>query len=71
MKIFINGESFIFTKNSNISISNALERFIKESQAQLSYAVAINSTFVSKEHYATTTLKDDDTLDVLFPIVGG
>ncbi len=45
--------------------------FLTEQQTQTSFAVALNGQFVSKATYQSTALKENDALDILFPIVGG
>lgn len=35
------------------------------------FAVAINSTFVPREQYASRLIKSDDLIDVIQPISGG
>ena len=69
INIHINGESFEVPEAA--SIEQALLGFLTEAQQQLSYAVALNSDFVSKGQYQTTLLNNDDCIDVLFPIHGG
>lgn len=71
MKFFINGENYHLDKELSPVVENALALFVNEQQAKLSFAVALNGTFVSKQTYSTTTIKENDTIDVLFPIVGG
>ena len=71
MNIFINGESTNVTVSSMPNVADALAIYIKEAQQKTTYAVALNSTFVSKQTYADTSLKEGDALDILFPIVGG
>jgi len=69
INIHINGEPFEVPEKTNIE--QALFGFLTETQQTLSYAVALNSDFVSKGHYQATLLNDNDSLDVLFPIHGG
>lgn len=75
MKIFINGESFTLENTSNITgnskVSDALSAYLSEKQSQSTFAVALNGQFVSKQTYASTSLNQNDALDILFPIVGG
>lgn len=71
MKIFINGEVTNIDTQQSPCVADALATFLKKEQQELTYAVALNSSFVSKENYATTPLTEQDTLDILFPIVGG
>ncbi len=71
MKIFINGDTINLTTANTSYVSDALALYIKKEQQGLTYAVALNSTFVSKQNYDETPLNENDSLDVLFPIVGG
>lgn len=71
MNIFINGKNFLLTSANGGNVAQALNLFLSEDQTQTTFAVALNSQFVSKTNYASTQLKDGDALDVLFPIVGG
>lgn len=34
-------------------------------------AIAVNNEFVAKGHYADTTLRDGDTIDIVSPVGGG
>ena len=70
MNIHINGEPLSLA-NEEQSIQAALSAYLTEQQASLSFAVALNGEFVSKEDYANTTLESGDSVDVLFPIQGG
>ena len=69
MNIFINGESLVVDANGTLEA--ALKQFLPQSKQELSFAVALNSDFVSKSEYASTSLKEGDAIDVLFPIYGG
>ena len=71
MKLLINGESYHIESTPSPVVEDALSLFISEQQAKLSYAVALNGTFVGKQTYLSTPIKENDALDVLFPIVGG
>ena len=71
MNLLINGESYQISNTASPVVADALALFINEQQAKLSYAVALNGTFVSKQTYSSTSVKENDALDVLFPIVGG
>lgn len=70
MNIHINGELLSLT-NKEQSVAGALDVYLTAQQALLSFAVALNGEFVSKDDYATTALSSGDSLDVLFPIQGG
>lgn len=69
MNITINGERTELIKNTRLI--DALNLFLSSSQQEMSFAVAVNSDFISKSQYVTTTLIDGDSVDVLFPIYGG
>jgi sulfur carrier protein len=80
MKIYINGEPLNLENGGNIeendkpksaSVADALQQYLSEKQQEMSFAVALNSDFVNKSQYASTLLKDGDSIDVLFPIHGG
>lgn len=72
MQIYINGSTFEFTHSlTPISIETALVIALPEKQLQQSFALALNGNFVGKEDYANTDLKNNDSIDILFPIVGG
>ena len=69
MKIYINGETLNLSKDANVA--DALQQYLSAKQQKMSFAVALNSDFVSKSQYASTSLKEDDSIDILFPIHGG
>ena len=69
IEIRINGE--VLTLPSGTSLETALHQYLNDGQQKLSYAVALNSEFVANGEYATTPLKSNDSIDVLFPIFGG
>ena len=81
MKIHINGEPLTvqipaqttdeIKARTEISVAHALQQYLSPKQQKMSYAVALNSDFVSRSQYTSTLLKDGDSIDVLFPIHGG
>jgi sulfur carrier protein len=87
MKIHINGELLNLENGANIegsggnieendkpksaNVADALQQYLSQKQQEMSFAVALNSDFVNKSQYASTLLKDGDSIDVLFPIHGG
>ena len=71
MKIYINGATLELDGKENKVVALALSQYLNDIQKKMSFAVAINGDFIAKENYATTTLNNNDSLDVLFPIVGG
>jgi len=70
MNIYINGQNLILNAEQT-TLSAALSLFLNDHQANSSFAVAINGDFVGKDNYDNTALQADDSVDVLFPIVGG
>ena len=70
MNIFINGDRFNL-EHSNPFVYNALQAFLSETQQDATFAVALNSEFVGRDEYQTTTINQGDSIDVLFPIQGG
>jgi len=70
MNIHINGEPLSLA-NDEQSVASALGSYLTEQQTLLSFAVALNGEFVSKENYEQTTVSSGDSIDVLFPIQGG
>lgn len=72
MKIYINGEAVELADCSEpTSIQVALITALSENQLQQSFALALNGDFIGKDDYANTELKSNDSIDLLFPIVGG
>lgn len=76
MKVHINGEALMLqsndiSKKSKANLTDVLAQYLTSRQQKMSFAVALNSDFVSKSQYSSTLLNDGDSIDVLFPIVGG
>lgn len=72
MQIYINGNTVKLIEDvAPINIQVALEKSLPESQQQQSFALALNGDFIGKDDYAITELKNNDSIDILFPIVGG
>lgn len=79
MNVYINGNAYSLSSSANnegasaehCTVALALDVFLNEVQAQTSFAVALNGNFVGKQSYSHTCIKNDDSIDVLFPIVGG
>lgn len=75
MQLFINGQPFTLSKNntSNATIAQAIQQYFcaQQKSANLSFALALNGHFISKDDYATTELQTRDSIDMLFPIQGG
>lgn len=70
MTIHINGQAYPLANDTKITIGSALELYFSESQ-KISFAVALNGDFVSRDSYETTLVNNGDSLDVLLPIQGG
>lgn len=66
MKLIINGE----IKNFE-TVSSVLDIMTETKMLERKAAIAVNGSFVSKENYAETALKDDDTLEIITPMQGG
>lgn len=62
----MNGEPKEFTENHTVSSLLQAEGY----NGKL-VAVAINGVFVSKKHYADTTIKDGDKIEIVAPMQGG
>ncbi len=70
MNIFINGDLFII-KHEEAYVNHALQQFLSDAQKDTTFAVALNSDFIGRSDYAGTSIKEGDSIDVLFPIQGG
>jgi len=70
MNIYINGKNQKLDAKQT-TLAMALSMFLNDNQTNSSFAVAINGEFIGKEYYDKTVLSTDDSIDVLFPIVGG
>ncbi len=72
MKIYLNGKVFDLSHlPSPITIEQTLPETLPKNQLQQSFALALNSEFVGKDDYAVTNIKNGDSIDILFPVVGG
>ncbi|UUO23263.1 sulfur carrier protein ThiS [Colwellia sp. M166] len=72
MKIYINGQVFKLSHlPSPINITSVLTATLPDSQQQQSFALALNGNFIGREDYCATFIQSNDSIDVLFPIVGG
>jgi thiamine biosynthesis protein ThiS len=66
ISIRINNELNTFEENST------LLALIEKNNSNNDYcAVALNGCFVSRAHYATTILKENDVIDIVTPMQGG
>jgi len=70
MNIYINGKNQKLDAKQT-TLAMALSLFLNDNQTNSSFAVAVNGEFIGKEYYDKTVLSTDDSIDVLFPIVGG
>ncbi len=66
IKVSVNGE--IQELEDNISVQNMLDILDYRSKT---FAVAINTTFISIEQYEDTIIKNGDEIDILAPVQGG
>ena len=71
MNITINGQAFDISNLTSQDVNQALTLFLSSEQLKQTFAVALNGDFVSRNDYASTAIKADDKLDVVFPIQGG
>ena len=72
MKIYINGVVLELPNASKQSyIDQVLTKVLPINKQQQSFALALNGEFIGLEDYQQTVVKDNDSIDVLFPIVGG
>ncbi|MBA6336593.1 sulfur carrier protein ThiS [Colwellia sp. BRX8-7] len=67
---FINGQ-VITIASITPNISMALLHYLSPEQQKQSFAVALNGDFIGKADYQKTTINQEDSIDVLFPIQGG
>jgi sulfur carrier protein len=70
MKLYINGQELVL-KPEQATLPTALSLFLNDNQVKSSFAVAVNGDFIGKDFYSNITLQSNDSIDVLFPIVGG
>ena len=54
-----------------MNITSVLATSLPDKQQQLSFALALNGDFIGREAYDTTHVQHHDSIDLLFPIVGG
>ncbi|MBT3281228.1 MAG: sulfur carrier protein ThiS [Campylobacteraceae bacterium] len=66
IKVSINGKITELEDNLNIKQMINILDYKTES-----FAVAINTTFVSIEKYGETIIQNGDTIDILAPVQGG
>lgn len=72
MKIYINGDAFELSTTSKQScIDMVLAKVLPVNKQQQSFALALNGEFIGREDYQYTAVNENDSIDVLFPIVGG
>lgn len=70
MQLFINGQSHEVTEPAPMLV-HALSAYLTKAQQKLTFAVALNQAFIGKADYASTPVQPQDSIDILFPIVGG
>ena len=66
MNIIFRGESI--QMNENDSLDHLLKTVTIASDV---FAVAVNSKFIPKAYYSTTTLYPEDVVDIILPMQGG
>lgn len=66
MKLWLNDE--IVELQDGLTLSQALEQW---PHLKGTYAIALNETFVAREAYEKTLLKQDDHLHIVTPMQGG
>ncbi|MBA6291978.1 sulfur carrier protein ThiS [Colwellia sp. MB3u-70] len=72
MNIYINGNAFeLLNAAEPHSIDKVLAKILPLSQQQQSFALALNGDFVGQADYCNTHVSSNDSIDLLFPIVGG
>ncbi len=72
MKIYINGNAFQLPQSLEpTNIEMVISKTLPVSQQQQSFALALNGDFIGREDYQKTLVSDNDSIDLLFPIVGG
>tara|TARA_R110000744_G_scaffold74350_6_gene148547 strand:+ start:14020 stop:14238 length:219 start_codon:yes stop_codon:yes gene_type:complete len=72
MKIYINGDTFELPDTSELRcLDIVLAKALPINQQQQSFALALNGEFIGREDYQHTAVSENDSIDVLFPIVGG
>jgi len=72
MKIYINGQVFELSHlPTPMNITSVLATSLPNNLQQLSFALALNGDFIGREAYDTTHVQHHDSIDLLFPIVGG
>ncbi len=70
MKVFINGQS-ITVEEKQPTILIALQQYLTADQQKQSFAIALNGDFVGRTEYQQTSVNQNDSIDILFPIQGG
>ena len=72
MKIYINGNAVeLLPSTKPIDIDWVISKVLPTSQQEQSFALALNGDFVGRDDYRQTYVNDNDSIDLLFPIVGG
>ena len=66
IEVIVNG------KRTEISAAMNVKEIIKElNYIQEGFALALNGTFVAISTYATTMVRDNDSIEILAPVQGG
>lgn len=66
MKVIINGQEQTF--ETPLNLYNVIEQ---QGYVEMLIAVAHNGTFVPKERYTGTPIKDGDEIEIVAPMQGG
>lgn len=62
--ISLNGERLAFS-------GETLADLVQQQQPAMPFAAAVNTVFVPKTQYAQTRLQENDSIDIVRPVVGG
>ena len=66
IEVIVNG------KRTEMSAAMNVKEIIKElNYKQEGFALALNGTFVAISTYATTMVRDNDSIEILAPVQGG
>ena len=66
IEIIVNGKRITISREMNV------KEVIKELEyTQEGFALALNGTFVAIATYETTTIHDNDSIEILAPVQGG
>ena len=66
IKVSVNGE--IKEVSEHLNVNELIEELGYRTKG---FAVAVNTTFVAIDTYASTVIKENDEIDILAPVQGG